>query len=226
MRSLSKLKSFLVPPGIKPRRILAGPFKGIEMNLSLEGHAQIYAGLFEKETHPWVRRLSRDLRTAIDIGAAHGEYTLFFLKKTKARKIYAFEPDLSWLPVLRENLRLNGFDPSERLDLSTKFVGISDSGSETRLDSLVDSIQPPCLVKVDVDGAEEQILIGAQMLNTRPGVRWLIETHSAALEAACVELLSSAGFRTRIIRNAWWRVLIPELRPIPHNRWLAAWKAE
>jgi hypothetical protein len=217
MRALSKFKSFFVPPGIKPRRILAGPFKGIEMNLSLEGQAQIYAGLFEKETHPWVRRLSRDLGTAIDIGAAHGEYTLFFLKKTKARKIYAFEPDISWL---------NGFDSSERLDLSTKFVGVSDSGSETRLDSLADSIQSPCLVKVDVDGAEEQILVGAKKLNTRPGVRWLIETHSAALEAACVNLLSSAGFRTRIIRNAWWRVLIPELRPIAHNRWLAAWKAE
>jgi hypothetical protein len=92
------------------------------------------------------------------------------------------------------------------------------------LDSLMPSIHYPCLIKVDVDGAEVDVLAGARMLNTQPGVRWLIETHSAELEAGCVRQLESFGFTTRIVPNAWWRVLVLETRPIAHNRWLVAWK--
>ena len=77
---------------------------------------------------------------------------------------------------------------------------------------------------MDVDGAEAEILKGATALNRMAGVRWLIETHSKDLERECVKQLEAAGFENRIIRNAWWRVVIPELRPIEHNRWLAAWK--
>jgi hypothetical protein len=226
MRFLSTLKNSVVPSGHEPRRILTGPFKGIEIDLSLQTQLQLYLGLFERETHSWLRRFSNGLVTAVDIGVSNGEYTLFFLMKTQARKIYAFEPDGSCLPVLRENLRLNGVDHTERLDLSTKFVGDSDDQQSLRLDSLARSIQSPCFIKMDVDGAEESILRGAKTLNMLPNIRWLIETHSAALEASCIDVLTAAGFQTRVIRNAWWRIFIPELRPIKHNRWLAAWKDE
>jgi hypothetical protein len=67
-------------------------------------------------------------------------------------------------------------------------------------------------------------LRGTVGINKMPGVRWIIETHSLDLENGCIELLRSAGFQTRVIPNGWWRVFIPELRPIAHNRWLAAWK--
>jgi ribosomal protein L11 methylase PrmA len=223
-RLLSSLKNYVVPDVRKPREILTGPFKGIVMNLSLRSQSQVVLGLFEKETHTWLRRLSKNLATAIDIGAAHGEYTLFFLKRTNATKIYAFEPDLNSVPILVENLRLNGIEQSTRLDLSTKLVGLSNTDHEIQLDSLAASIQPPCLIKMDVDGAEEDILKGTQRLNRLSGVRWLIETHSKDLETACLEILNTAGFQTRIIQNAWWRMFLPELRPSQHNRWLAAWR--
>jgi len=186
---------------------------------------QIYLGLFERETHPWLNRLSKGISTAIDIGVAHGEYTLYFLKKTKATKIFAFEPDPKCIPFLHENLKLNGVDRSERLEVSAKLVGVSDTEEEIRLDSLAESIHAPCFVKMDVDGAEEQILKGAKTFNTLPDSRWLIETHSKELEIACVRILTDAGFKTRIIPNAWWRLFVPEMRPIKHNRWLAAWKS-
>jgi hypothetical protein len=104
-------------------------------------------------------------------------------------------------------------------------VGDSDGARKVRLDSLASSVQLPCFIKMDVDGAEAEILEGAATLNGLGGVRWLIETHSKTLESQCIEQLKAAGFETRIIRNAWWRVFIPEQRPIEHNRWLAAWKA-
>lgn len=224
IRLLSTLKNHVVPHGRKPRKILAGPFRGIVMSLSLRSQTQIVLGLFEKETHGWLRRLSKNLATAIDIGAAHGEYTLFFLMRTNARKIYSFEPDLNSVPIFLENLRLNGVQQSSRLDFSTKFVGLSNTDQEIQLDSLAAAMQGPCLIKMDVDGAEENILKGTRGLNRLSGVRWLIETHSKELENACLDILNTAGFQTRIIRNAWWRILVPELRPIQHNRWLAAWR--
>jgi hypothetical protein len=226
MRLVSNLKNLLTPVGCKPRRILLGPFRGIVMGLSLRSQAQIYVGLFEKETHPWLTRLSKDISTAIDIGAAYGEHTIYFLTKTKATRVFAFEPDTSCIPPLRENLRLNGVYQAERLELSTRFVGSSDTDREIRLDSIAESVHAPCVVKMDVDGAEVQILKGAKTFNSLPGVRWLIETHSRDLEVTCEGILRAAGFQTRIIPNAWWRVFLPELRHSAHNRWLAAWKRE
>jgi len=226
MKLLSDLKNVLVSPERKARKILAGPFRNIMMGLSLRNQTQVYLGLFEKEIHPWLYRLSTGIATAIDIGAAHGEYTLYFLTKTKATKVFAFEPDVSLFPYLRENVKLNGMDQSVRLEISTKFVGLSDNEQEIRLDSLASSVHAPCFIKMDVDGAEEQILKGAKAINALADVRWLIETHSNQLESLCEEILTAAGFQTRIIPNAAWRVFVPEQRPIEHNRWLAAWKSQ
>jgi hypothetical protein len=194
------------------------------MELSLHHQSQIYLGLFEREVHTWLERLSRGIHTAIDIGAASGEYTLFFLTRTNAEKVLAFEPDAESLPLLQENLRLNSLGKSGRLEVSAAMVGESDGEEKVTLDSLAGSMKLPCFIKMDVDGAEAEILRGAAKLNAREGVRWLIETHSKSLERECIENLRAAGFETRIIRNAWWRVVIPELRPIEQNRWLAAWK--
>jgi hypothetical protein len=111
MRLVSDLKNLIAPPERKPRRILAGPFKGIVMGLSLRSQTQIYVGLFERETHPWLQRLSKGIATAIDIGVANGEHTIYFLTKTKAAKVFASEPDnASCIPFLRENLELNGVE--------------------------------------------------------------------------------------------------------------------
>ena len=226
MRLVSNLKNLLVSSERKPRRILAGPFKDIVMGLSLRSQTQIYLGLFEKEIHPWLNRLSQGIATAIDIGAAHGEYTLYFLQKTRATKVLAFEPDAGLLSCLNENLALNGIDQLERLEISTKFVGISNTEHEIRLDSLEPSLHGPCFIKMDVDGAEEKVLNGANTVNALRDVRWLIETHSSQLELLCERILTAAGFQIRIIPNARWRVLVPEQRPIEHNRWLAAWKSK
>ena len=218
------MKNLVVPEGQEPRQIVFGPFKGITMELSFRHQTQIYLGLFERETHGWLKRLSREIHTAIDIGADRGEYTLLFLMRTKATRVLAFEPSPESLPLLHENLKLNSLADSRRLEISPAMVGDSDGAGRIRLDSLIESIQLPCFIKMDVDGAEAEILKGATALNRTGGVRWLIETHSIELERECVKQLEAAGFETRIIRNAWWRVVIPELRPIEHNRWLAAWK--
>jgi hypothetical protein len=77
---------------------------------------------------------------------------------------------------------------------------------------------------MDVDGAEWDIISSAASINMLPDVRWLIETHSRELEGKCATHLSDLGFKIKIVKNAWWRCIVPEQRPGAHNRWLVAWK--
>jgi len=223
MRPLSYLKTKIVPAGIRPLTILYGLFRQITLELSLQTEMQMYLGLFEKEIHSWIEALTRNIATAIDAGAAYGEYTVFFLMKTNADAVYAFEPGTDLHGRLRKNLQLNSLNGSNRLKLFSHCLGSATSEGVMSLDSLLSEISFPCFIKVDVDGEEEEILKGAERLNQRKGVRWLIETHSHNLEVACETRLRRANFKTVIIPNAWWRAVLPELRPVRHNRWLAAW---
>lgn len=221
---LTRVKNRYISAARAPRTIATGPFRGIVMNLSLRTQTQLYLGLYERETFRWIERLSQNLDAAIDIGVAEGEFTLFFLKRTSAKRVWAFEPDREVIPLFRENLHLNGLADAARLELRHEFVTESSNNDEVALDTLATLVQPPCLIKVDTEGAEARILRGARALSNLPDIRWLIETHSKALEAECVQLLTSYGFRTRIIPQATWRVVVPDYRPLEHNRWLAAWK--
>ena len=54
--------------------------------------------------------------------------------------------------------------------------------------------------------------------------RLLIETHSPEAESGCMEQLRALGYTVKLISTAWWRIVLPEHRPIPHNRWLSAWR--
>src|SRR4029077_4709781 len=94
MRLLSYLKTKIVPSGIRPLAIRYGPFRQITLELSLQTEMQMYLGLFEKEIHSWLEALTSNTATAIDAGAGYGEYTVFFLMKTNADAVYAFEPGI------------------------------------------------------------------------------------------------------------------------------------
>jgi hypothetical protein len=220
---LGPVKQLLFPPGLAPRAIQTGPFRGLKMELDLQGQTQLYLGLWEREVYPWLDRLSRGIRTAVDIGSAEGEYLLYFLKRTNATRVFAFEPDPDCEPALRRNLELNGMDrASSRLTLSNEYVGRCPGPQMTSLDEIAGKVEGPCMVKMDVDGQETAILAGARSFLELGDVRWLIETHSVELERDCQAIFQEAGYQTQIIPNAWWRVIVPEHRPGGQNRWMAA----
>jgi len=220
---LSKIKRLVVPTGVAVRAIRGGPFRGLKMNLDLASQTQVYLGLFEREVYTQLRTLSAGVATAIDIGAAYGEYTLYFLSRTTARKILAFEPADDVRVRLLANLELNHVAHDRRLEISAKFVGRENNDSCCSLDALL-SVVPPCFIKMDIDGGEVAVLEGAGRLLRSIDSRWLIETHSPQLEQNCISILSRAGYQTHVIRNAWWRLFLPEQRPSEHNRWLIAGK--
>jgi hypothetical protein len=119
------------------------------------------------------------------------------------------------------NVSANGMSAG-RLEVCPYFLGERDEGLERRLDSVAGPLSFPAVIKIDVDGAEAAVLRGAPRLLSRKDVTWVVETHSKMLEEECRGIFQAAGLRSRIVRNAWWRAIVPENRPVPHNRWLIA----
>jgi hypothetical protein len=220
---ISAIKDWLVPSGIKPRSIQFGAFKGLRMNLDLRNQTQAWLGLAEREVFACLGAFSRLAKTGIDIGAADGEYTLFFLSQPNIKQVFAFDPSERFPADLSANLALNGFNGALRSRLIKKYVSNTEDDNHCTLDSFAIDLEGPCVVKIDVDGGEGAVLQGAPKFLDRKDVSWIIETHSLDLERECEQILSAKGFSTKVIKNAWWRAVIPEQRPIAHNRWLAAW---
>ena len=224
-RFISRAKKLVTPAGRRPRTIASGVFKGIRMELDLRHETQVYLGLYERELYAWLTRLSSNAVTAVDIGAANGEFALYFLLKSSARVVVAVEPSEQARQQLARNLELNNCAGDRRLTVDPHFVGQRDSSTERTVDSLLPQVQPPCVVKIDVDGGELDVLRGARRTLDRRDVSWIVETHSEELERQCRDVLRASGLATKVVRNAWWRVLAPEFRPIPHNRWLIGFRA-
>ncbi|HVT73102.1 MAG TPA: FkbM family methyltransferase [Lacunisphaera sp.] len=213
----------LLPSGRRPRRVLTGLLRGIRLELDLRaGDLQLWAGLYERETFGAIRRLAENCRGALDLGAAHGELVAWLLRQPGMDRVLAVEPDQGALRRLGETLALNGLAGDPRCHLHRGFAGRGEPPQWRSLDDLAASLPEPIFVKIDIDGPESEVLSTGRDMLRRRECRVLIETHSPAAEAGCVDQLTAAGYRVTIIPNAWWRRIIPEHRPIPHNRWLAA----
>ncbi|MBI2935856.1 MAG: FkbM family methyltransferase [Chloroflexi bacterium] len=90
------------------------------------------------------------------------------------------------------------------------------------MDSLVfggeNSMRPPNIMKIDIEGAEYRALLGAQRTLKTYHPRLIIEVHSLELENQCKSLLERLGYAIITVDQS--RVL-PEVRQ-GHNRWLCA----
>ncbi len=208
--------------GGRPRKILYGLNRGLVMDLDLRHDLQRQLGLYEREISHIFEQYAECINTAVDVGAGDGYYSLYFLSKTSARKVFAFEPSQQTRKRMESNLRANGLGHDSRLVLSSRSVSCYSEAETTTLESISETIETPCFIKIDVEGTEADVLAGAGRLLRLPKVLWIIETHSLSLEEQCENWLTRWGYETMVVPNAWWRAIVPELRPIPHNRWLFA----
>ncbi len=218
------MKLWFVPEGQKEFTVKAGILRGIQMRLDLKSHTQVLLGLYEREIFGWFRRFVQNAQTAIDIGSGMGMYTLYFLKNTTIPKVIAVEPHPEKRAELMDHLKLNGYEGARRIEVVAKYVNSYNDKNEVTLDSMTVGLNGPIVVKMDVDTLEVKILEGAAQFLRRPDVRWIIETHSKQLERDCFSIFKKAGYRTKIVKNAWWRLFLPELRPIEQNRWMVAYR--
>jgi FkbM family methyltransferase len=144
-----------------------------------------------------------------DLGAHFGEYSLFAASMNSAKdRVFAFEPDQDALKVFRKNISLNRFE--DKIFVSELVIDEKDgevlfhsqggnsnshivSGKYTKddgmvrlrsksLNSLLHELPKPDVVKIDTEGAEIQILKGADELLADHSIRFICELHPYAWE--------------------------------------------
>lgn len=219
----SFIKRYFFIQQAQARQVRAGLLSGISLFLDPRSGLQREWGLAERELHRWFRKLSRGIATAVDLGSAEGDYTLFYLTKTSAENVLAFDPQPHCFEELQRNLGLNGLLKDSRLKIVTKLVGSAANEGECSLDDFLPEIRTPVLIKMDVERNEYPILLGCPQLLAKTGVRWIIEIHTPELDVQCREILEKNGFKVKSVGPAWWRRFFPEQRG-EYVSWMVAWK--
>lgn len=208
----------------RPRVIRLGLFAGLRFTVDPEVQTQAILGLWEREVARYVESFAAQSVSAVDVGAAAGWYTIYLLSRDWIRRVHACEPNGNALERLHENLQLNGLFHDRRLMVWRNWIGDRDDGNCVRLDSVLAHEEGPLFVKIDVDGGELEVLRGARATLLNKKCALVVETHSTSLEEECRAVLSNLGYKCQIVRNAWYRFVVPEHRPSELNRWLIGWR--
>ncbi|HEV2439644.1 MAG TPA: FkbM family methyltransferase [bacterium] len=215
------LKPLLFRDEVAPRRVRFGAGQGLVLLLNRRHELQKELGLWEIEAQSIYKRWVARGGTVFDIGASEGDSALLLASLAAPGTVVAFEPDPALRDRLPQNAALNpGLPPFVVLPW---FVGArDDDGRTVTLDSVVarGAAPPPQFIKIDVDGGELDVLSGAQLLLAAHKPIVFVEVHGLDRERDCLAFFAAHGYEVRIVKNAWWRALYPEHRPIGHNRWL------
>jgi hypothetical protein len=221
-RPLSTIKLALVKAGRKPRHVRWGLYSGLTLHLDLASETQIYLGLWEQETYRFIRSALSSCRWFIDVGAGKGELSILLATQPNVAKVIACEPVASEVEILRMNLKLNASILKAPIEIVPNCVGTESLANAIPLEHLGVDYTFPGLIKIDVDGAEMDVLRSGLGFLKGGAATLLVETHSKALERECIAFLEEHDYQCRIIPNSWWRLIVPEQRAIEHNRWLWA----
>ena len=220
-------RRLLEPRSGSTRRIPLGPARGIRFEADSVLSLDYWLGLYEYELAPWFRRFCRAGTRCVDVGAYNAYYALTLAKLTRA-PVLSYEPESDAVARCRRNL---AFNPTlaPLIELRALTVGARSAGASVTLDDellpLARCARPPSwLVKLDVEGAELEVLTGAEQFLERMRPHLIVETHSGELEEACGQTLRAAGYSPRVVTQR--RVLRQDRSWPPgvpsHNRWLVA----
>lgn len=172
----------------------------------------IYCGLHEFVEMGFLLHFLRTDDLFLDIGANIGSYTILAARVCGARTI-AFEPDPNTARLLRRNIAINkvvaltevqetalgdfngqtaftvGLDTMNRVArLEDELVQVV---SIARLDDVSEASEP-ALIKLDVEGYEEQVLSGASRVLRTPS---LLAVQSEMCSRMVRDTLESCGFK-------------------------------
>jgi FkbM family methyltransferase len=204
----------------RPVPILGGPARGMRINL--HGSAVAFAtGAAERPLQAALQRELRPGATFYDIGANIGFITLIAARLVgPGGRVVAFEPVPENVAAIRENLALNGIDWAEVHQTAVAREGgrasliVSDVSAFSRLASVNvptgaretievevtsvdefvrrDGAPAPDVVKIDVEGAELEVIAGMRetIAARRPVI--LCEIHDC--NAEYVELVRGLGY--------------------------------
>jgi hypothetical protein len=202
-------------------RIPVGLGRGLRIEVDPKAPLHTYLGTAELEIARHIRRFARPGYRCLDVGGHDGYYALILARLTGA-EVVSFEFDQVCVARMRRNLAANP-QLAGRVRIVETYVAheqVREPRADT-LDSLIASgeLLEPDLIKIDVEGGEASVLGGARTLLAAARPHLVIETHSASIEADCVELLRELGYAPTLVDQRRW---LAEHRGETHNRWIVA----
>lgn len=219
-----------------------GPLEGYRMFIDWSRYRSFVYGTWEPAVAKVVSETVRKGMTVIDIGAHHGYYSLYFAKCVgPTGRVFSFEPVPENLALLRKNILLNGISWIEIFrdavfsctkDISFAAPDESDNSGEgsltegskgrqilvhaVTLDSFCNSAHRlPDVIKMDVEGAELDVLLGAKDVLKQCSPKLLIELHHFDGNVAAHPvpgLLQGWGYEVQWIEKCQWTSHILAIR--------------
>jgi FkbM family methyltransferase len=215
MNWLKKLTWF-IPDGL-PVPILAGPLRGLIWLVGAAPGPGKGLSVIINRYETIELRVARDIvgkeDICFDIGANVGVYTLLFGRYSK--HVYAFEPVPRNIRYLHRMLEINHLSSKTTIipcavteSLKMAKIDLGVNYAESRLDNK--GTQPvmcisldqaanflglkPTVMKIDVEGAEMDVLKGARGLLEGVKPKILLSVHSNRLRRECFEYLGELGY--------------------------------
>jgi 23S rRNA U2552 (ribose-2'-O)-methylase RlmE/FtsJ len=125
-----------------------------------------------------------------DIGAAEGNFSLMVVDKVK--ELILVEGESIWIEALQKT-----FEPwKEKVRIINKFAGSENNSNTITLDAL-EKQHPLTAMKMDIEGAELEVLNGAAAYLQNKNLKMAITTYHKQTDALNIQkLLTGAGYQT------------------------------
>jgi hypothetical protein len=220
--ALANLKFFLPNHPVRTP-ILFGPFRGARIVLNPRCSLRKILGFYEHELNPWLKQTLRRVTRVLDVGANDGYFTIgcaaAFRRQGKSGEIIGFEPQEQHLRTLRQSVAAQG-STDIRFDIIPAFVGCEVRKGMITLDALSLTDRLHTLVKIDVEGAEVDVVQGSRTWMT-PSNYFLIEVHQRRFLDLLRKMFAARGHELRQIDQRPLPLLGREVRH-EENCWLVS----
>lgn len=224
MNLVRQLKNSLTPDETRYYQPILGLFRGISLPLNLHHQFAVFIGIHERPLYSYIKKYITPGAVCYDIGASCGEFTMAFAQLAQNGVVYAFEPQNIYLEMFPETIKRNPHIKSA-IHIYDYFVGSNHRPEEqhVNIDGLVEKmgLTPPTLIKIDIDGGEHDLLLGASRTIAKYRPKMIVEVHSFALEEKCQNFLHEHGYSITIVNPetilGWKERRLTEL-----NRWICA----
>ena len=220
-----KSMSYLLVPSQEMRtlRVRSGPGRGLLFELNPRWEIPTWDGSYELEVQRVLQERLKPGSVLYDVGANIGFYSL--LAARLGAQVFAFEPDVHNAESLARHARLNSFGAKievirAAVFSTSGFVALEPAGSArghgnahvgtntqhsnptvhvpcTTLDDFAREHIVPDTIKIDVEGAESNVLEGAEKLFTHYRPHLICEVHDPANASFIEPWLKTRGYELR-----------------------------